>query len=91
MVHPSLQNCATKTDGGLTPPERLFLSKPVLLGKLNFHGNAERNEGQIQGFQSGLSLIKTWNKTCSTEHRKSSCWALPKPAQPSVPATGWSD
>jgi hypothetical protein len=27
------QNDATKTDGGLTPPVRLFLSKPVLLGK----------------------------------------------------------
>jgi hypothetical protein len=65
MVHPSLQNgCTksfgTKTDGGLTPPVRLFLSKPVLLGKRNFHGNTERNEGQIQGFQSGFLRIKTW-------------------------------
>jgi hypothetical protein len=38
MIHPYLTNrCTkkhgTKTDGGLTPPERLFLSKPVLLGK----------------------------------------------------------
>jgi len=33
MVDPHLQNCATKTDGGLTPPTELFSSKPVLLGK----------------------------------------------------------